>query len=650
MPRRRIVVSGDGDTASDSEGSYSGESVFDGTAEALEHGVDLAKLKITEAVPTPESDSEEAKQKHAEIQKGPMRAEVKHLDKRFTEKGQSYTVETKEFDIKETVDWYEKYALTVTRQFDSRNREVQSTSLQINSAHLQELLKDVIGEYPGLSFQTKAISVPFPCHALFHYRHELKQAGSKFEAGSDAAAHVQTLLGFISEHFADAIAEGDNLRDQGLTNYEHLWTILKPGCLIVSTVLSQQCAFTLQSYQYICGMSPGLRLSTSHVDFDGDAFGTRPAYLKIPPFSGTAGISNLNAYPLDLIPSADAIKKTLISRGRKFEALAGQNLRTYQHVALDTYTDEEKTLRFNIEGRVMIDCKTFHRLVPDDAFEVQPFMNPDAAKTEQALQDDWDLLPNQTPALVALNDDQCLLASAKVRGFSFSEKKFLDFFVDKLSPIEWNSQCFEQLVLPQSQKELVQVLVAEHSKRHGRYDAPGFDDIVKGKGRGLVLVLHGPPGVGKTLTAECVAEFALRPLYIVSSGELGTSCETLDERLTKILDMASTWNAVLLIDEADVFLERRSLNDMERNGLVSIFLRVLEYYQGILFMTTNRVRTFDDAVRTFPNSLWLFESKANKLPIVQKQDTCTIKVWRPPPQQSCANLAQLPGQGHRRGH
>ncbi|CAI0648926.1 unnamed protein product, partial [Colletotrichum noveboracense] len=109
---------------------------------------------------------------------------------------------------------------------------------------------------------------------------------------------------------------------------------------------------------------------------------------------------------------------------------------------------------------------------------------------------------------------------------------------------------------------------------------------------------HGPPGVGKTLTAECVAEFSRRPLYIVSSGDLGTSAEALDEKLGQTLDLASTWKAVLLIDEADVFLERRSLHDLGRNSLVSIFLRTLEYYSGILFMTTNRVRTFDDAFKS----------------------------------------------------
>lgn len=64
------------------------------------------------------------------------------------------------------------------------------------------------------------------------------------------------------------------------------------------------------------------------------------------------------------------------------------------------------------------------------------------------------------------------------------------------------------------------------------------------------------------------------------------------------MDMAATWRAVLLIDEADVFLERRSLHDLHRNAMVSVFLRVLEYYSGILFLTTNRVSTFDDAFKS----------------------------------------------------
>lgn len=62
--------------------------------------------------------------------------------------------------------------------------------------------------------------------------------------------------------------------------------------------------------------------------------------------------------------------------------------------------------------------------------------------------------------------------------------------------------------------------------------------------------------------------------------------------------MCTRWNAILLIDEADVFLEQRNLHELERNKLVSIFLRVLEYYEGIMFLTTNRVQTLDAAFQS----------------------------------------------------
>lgn len=88
------------------------------------------------------------------------------------------------------------------------------------------------------------------------------------------------------------------------------------------------------------------------------------------------------------------------------------------------------------------------------------------------------------------------------------------------------------------------------------------------------------------------------PLYAVSAGELGTNPARLETELQKILDIAHSWGAVLLLDEADVFLEKRESHDIHRNALVSIFLRLLEYFQGILFLTTNRVNTFDEAFQS----------------------------------------------------
>ena len=69
----------------------------------------------------------------------------------------------------------------------------------------------------------------------------------------------------------------------------------------------------------------------------------------------------------------------------------------------------------------------------------------------------------------------------------------------------------------------------------------------------------------------------------------------MERRLGEILTLCSCWNALVLIDEADVFLEKRSTSDVLRNAMVCVMLRLCEYHQGILFLTTNRVTEFDPA-------------------------------------------------------
>lgn len=148
-------------------------------------------------------------------------------------------------------------------------------------------------------------------------------------------------------------------------------------------------------------------------------------------------------------------------------------------------------------------------------------------------------------------------------------------------------------MLPPDQKDLIMSFVESQIQNHQT-----FDDVIQGKGKGIVMLLSGPPGVGKTLTAESVAENMHVPLYIMSAGDLGLRPENIEENLTNILEMVEKWRAVLLLDECDVFLEARSTHDLERNALVSIFLRVLEYYEGILFLTTNRVGNIDPAFQS----------------------------------------------------
>ncbi|KAL9089773.1 MAG: hypothetical protein Q9165_005567 [Trypethelium subeluteriae] len=141
------------------------------------------------------------------------------------------------------------------------------------------------------------------------------------------------------------------------------------------------------------------------------------------------------------------------------------------------------------------------------------------------------------------HDDEefVLLLPATIQGFHMQDKKWVKLPVDKLRPVGWNENAFGNLAVDDDTKELVRALVTN------KIEADKGTDLVAGKGTGLILLLHGK---------------------------------------------------VVLLDEADVFLEQRSLASLERNALVSVFLRVLEYYDGILLLTSNRVGTFDEAFRS----------------------------------------------------
>jgi len=170
-----------------------------------------------------------------------------------------------------------------------------------------------------------------------------------------------------------------------------------------------------------------------------------------------------------------------------------------------------------------------------------------------------------------LTPDQLLICSHRVLGFSLSNKEWGAFAVSGLQDVVWDEDAFKKLIIEPKRRDLICSLVKSH-----RSDQNGFDDIIRNKGKGLVGLLSGGPGVGKTLTAEVVAELTHKPLYMISAGELGTELEKVDERLQMVLDITRRWSCVLLIDEADVYLQERSNLDLLRNALVSIFLRRLE--------------------------------------------------------------------------
>jgi hypothetical protein len=159
--------------------------------------------------------------------------------------------------------------------------------------------------------------------------------------------------------------------------------------------------------------------------------------------------------------------------------------------------------------------------------------------------------------------------------------------VQHLAEYRYQPELRDKLVLPSHHRDLIDILTSKMNVF--------VQDFVPGKSGGTTILCQGAPGLGKTLTAEIYSEVVGKPLYRVHSGQLGTTAASVGATLSAILRRAMRWEAIILLDEADVYIRRRD-NDLEHNAIVAEFLRTLEYFNGLLFMTTNRVGDVDDAI------------------------------------------------------
>jgi SpoVK/Ycf46/Vps4 family AAA+-type ATPase len=176
-----------------------------------------------------------------------------------------------------------------------------------------------------------------------------------------------------------------------------------------------------------------------------------------------------------------------------------------------------------------------------------------------------------------------------VKVFDLNRHERVRIHIQNLEKYIYDDSLDQVLILPKSHRHLMDVLLCESSKD------TAFEDVIKNKSGGVIILCQGIPGTGKTLTAEIYAEKQHRPLYVIQCAQLGVSPEELENNLKLILDRGSRWNAVVLLDEADVYVTSRG-SDLIQNAIVGVFLRVLEYHQTTIFLTTNRGDLVDDAI------------------------------------------------------
>ncbi|CAI6336220.1 unnamed protein product [Periconia digitata] len=450
------------------------------------------------------------------------------------------------------------------------------------------------------------------------------------------------------------------LEDEAIT-HSALWTLFPPGTLVIGRPCHEetQVFFVDSCYGFVEEDEKFVVVCYAY-DWNGTVFKRVPYSIEIPGWGGERkSIVELPVYPLvfhregelDSIDSISRLKDRLIKRGRRFVRLCtatrGKQMFKYSEGPAyfarstepmqkrsdnsDLSSDLQSSTSISsgeyegpggsygsgwkrVSGGMIVDFSSYlayqspgEPILGSLAVYKGGVVEPTPERSKPIFRNmyrfDWD---NQDlhKRNRHVDNEKLLCCPPRVLGYSLKLKTWVQLLVKHVQePDSLNAETFNsKLQLDQDAKDLIFNTVTAHERGKQQKDGKsvGLDDFAPEKGRGLVIMLYGAPGVGKTLTAESVADMTGKPLLSVGVSDIGIDGDKVEMNLQKVFALAGLWEAVLLFDEADVFLEARGEgdNDLRRNAMVSVLLRVLEYYEGILILTTNRMRSLDIAVQS----------------------------------------------------
>lgn len=498
------------------------------------------------------------------------------------------------------------------------------TQLKVRSPHLLNALRWVVKQSDeNLDGGTLRVSEPYKL--LHNYRDDLEAFKTAHppthspEYIEETNSHIDFLLDFLHQNEGGRWQEIERSRwkkEEPTATWKNLWLLLRPGDVML---VKKEDYWTPYVLQWMTGgASKGkideYSLGLWNIDYNGEYFGRSLFMTEIKPFDGEIAIRSLKVFPASYDPEWSKLEQQYIERGKKFvRAVSDYSYLEYSGKTAEgarrEYKSERVVLDYTFEPWTSAEFKDRHRprlneiygnymggkiCLCDACIEAAEA----TTKTIRPIYADLDLVTRED-ALGWTDEREKIyaLCAPVLYGYILKERKWRILDLDLLQEPKFNTEIMDTLVMDDGKKQIIRAICNEFTREDNGVDSFRADHV-PGKGSGRIFLLHGPPGVGKTLTAECVAENTRRPLLSITAGDVGITATNVEDNLERFFKWAQDWKAILLLDEADVFLETREKRDLERNSVVSVFLRALEYYSGIMFITTNRIGSFDEAFKS----------------------------------------------------
>ncbi|MBT9555056.1 MAG: ATP-binding protein [Myxococcales bacterium] len=148
-------------------------------------------------------------------------------------------------------------------------------------------------------------------------------------------------------------------------------------------------------------------------------------------------------------------------------------------------------------------------------------------------------------------------------------------------------------VLPEGLRASIDALIAHHAEYRDVLSSSGLGARIS-HGRGIVMAFIGPPGTGKTFTAEAVAKELGKRLLVVDPAQVLSPKQPIEVNLAGLFREAHLQNAVVFFDECESLLGHRLASGS--SGLAPTVLAAMEHFDGVIILATNLPQLLDEAV------------------------------------------------------
>ncbi|KAK8128119.1 AAA family ATPase [Apiospora sp. TS-2023a] len=432
-------------------------------------------------------------------------------------------------------------------------------------AELRSLLKSFSTPCP--LFETKA-ELPFPYYWHYHLRsHDVHQE----------SASVCTFWDFIEKSMAAEYPKVDDQKKRKVVSWECLPYLFICGDMIVHRGLGLHAyqVYRLDNQPQFTQEHTGdmqMRFTASSIGVSGQlllnqTFSTFKKFGFSSP-SQEREYSKLPILPLWAVEEMDM--EILRTRGEKLLAFGVPKLVSYTGLDADS-GDVIKN------ERLMVDIRLWWKRNGDT--KVSSLTSSD--EVEISFKASTSISADTMLSAAELS----LLAPPTVFAFDLVIHRWRRIYIDHIKEVNWNRGVFNNLNLEREKKEMLEsmVLGARRTAASHISSSP-------------VILFHGQPGVGKTFAAEAVAELAQMALLRITPRKIGSTVQDVQNLVTSTLALTRCWDCVLLLKQADIYLEPRNTSDVFSNAVANEFNNLIDAYKGIIVLTSSCANSSGNAL------------------------------------------------------